>query len=252
MSWSAKRRLLIILLLFSLVVILIAIPGYFLFYEKPTCNDGKQNQGEAGVDCGGSCQLLCPAEAFSPIIHWQRVLPVSHPIYNAVAYVENPNLDSAAFDVPYVFKLYDAGNVLVSEKHGVIYIPPRKVFAIFEGGIVTGERIPVRATFGFEEEPKWQKVASYSPELVITNRVLTKETSAPRLEALIENNSTKPASRVEVVALLYEAKGNIVGASRTFVDRISEHGKAPIVFTWPSPFSASPTRIEITYRVLLN
>ncbi len=34
----------------------------------PTCNDGEQNQGEEGVDCGGPCAAICPCEGNAIVV----------------------------------------------------------------------------------------------------------------------------------------------------------------------------------------
>ncbi|KAH8739746.1 gigantic extracellular protein [Cryptosporidium ryanae] len=40
-----------------------------LICQRPSCFDGIQNQGELGVDCGGSCQKKCPDTCFDGIIN---------------------------------------------------------------------------------------------------------------------------------------------------------------------------------------
>ena len=87
-----------------------------IFYDKPTCFDGKQNQDESGVDCGGVCEKVCSFQAVKPNIIWSRSFKVSEGIYNAIAYIENPNIRAEAFAVPYVFKIFDERNILISEK----------------------------------------------------------------------------------------------------------------------------------------
>ena len=86
LSWGAKRKILI-----ALVVCAIAAAGIFWYvahsvYRPPSCTDGKKNQGEAGVDCGGPCARLCKVVSLPPIVHWQRAFPVTESVYNVVAY----------------------------------------------------------------------------------------------------------------------------------------------------------------------
>ena len=48
----------------------------------PTCSDMVQNQGEEGVDCGGSCPLICPVRApFWGRIRVMYVLMILFPIF---------------------------------------------------------------------------------------------------------------------------------------------------------------------------
>ena len=52
------------------------IAGYFvytvLFKVDPTCFDGKKNQDERGIDCGGVCALVCLADAKTVVPIWSR------------------------------------------------------------------------------------------------------------------------------------------------------------------------------------
>lgn len=249
-SWSTKRQLTVIAIITAFVLFLIALPTFLVVYEAPTCVDGKQNQGEFGVDCGGPCALLCEAEALQPIVRWQRVFPVTSGVFNAVAYIENPNLDSTAKDVPYRFRIYDAENVLVYEREGRAYIPPRKVFGIFEDGFLAGERTPVRALFEFTEQPVWVKTDYKEPDLRFLSRTLSEERTAPRLDAVLENRTLERILNIEVVAIVYDGAGNAIGASRTIVDSLPKSGTHSLVFTWPRPFSGAPSKTELLYRVL--
>ena len=59
MSWAARRRFFILLILGAVVAAFIAILSIATLYKSPTCTDGVENQGEAGIDCGGPCSFLC-------------------------------------------------------------------------------------------------------------------------------------------------------------------------------------------------
>ena len=48
-------------LLFTLIASLIFISCSKTIDNTGTCSDGKQNQGEQGIDCGGPCPAICPS-----------------------------------------------------------------------------------------------------------------------------------------------------------------------------------------------
>src|SRR3989338_10745670 len=148
-SWSQKRQFLVIAGALIAAAAFFGVSVFIAWYRAPSCFDKNQNQDERGVDCSGSCALLCPHETIAPIVHFVRVLPAGETVWNAVAYVENKNPTAGALGVPYVFKLYDADNLLAFERRGAAFIPPRSAFPIVEGGLRVGERIPTRATFEF-------------------------------------------------------------------------------------------------------
>jgi hypothetical protein len=80
-SWASRRRRLYFegaLGTFTLIVVAI----WFLNLERPTCFDGRNNQDELGVDCGGSCAIFCPAQVLGPVVRWSRMFEVTTGLYN--------------------------------------------------------------------------------------------------------------------------------------------------------------------------
>ena len=52
------------------IILIVGLPAFLLLYKAPTCFDGKQNQGEGGIDCGGPCVKLCPSAFLPPEVIW--------------------------------------------------------------------------------------------------------------------------------------------------------------------------------------
>lgn len=249
-SWSARRQLVYVSGALALFVFVLALPIFFVSYSAPSCADGKQNQGEFGIDCGGPCRVLCKANALDMIIHWQRAFKVKSGVYNAVAYIENPNLDSGIPSISYRFKFYDKDNLLIYERTGTTFVPPQKIFGIFESNIFTGARVPARTFFEFSSAVRWQKSDVGEPPISFQSTQLSDQNALPRLSAILQNRGLNPVYDIEVVALVYDADGNAVGASRTIVDRADAGVKVPLTFTWPEAFAAPVLRAELIYRVL--
>lgn len=249
MSWAGRRRALYsIIILFGLAVI-IGIPMFFLLYEEPTCSDGKYNQNEVGIDCGGSCELLCDSQIALPAVLWSRSFAVTEGVYNSVAYIENSNFKAGTFEVPYIFKLFDSENILVTERRGVTYISPNNAFVVFEGGIVTGERVPAKTFFEFRGEPEWFELNNPAISLVIENRILSDTNSSPKLDATLKNISTEDIKDIEIMAIIFDTNDNAITSSRTIVELLPKNSAQDIAFTWPKPFSSSVGRVEIIPRV---
>lgn len=242
-EWATRRKLQYFGIIVAFFVIFFVIPFYIFIYEAPTCFDRIRNGNELGVDCGGSCRLLCSAEIGKPVSRWDpRVFKVSPGVYSAVAYLENPNVTGESLLAPYVFRLYDKQNILVAERSGTTFIPKGKTFAIFEGNIVTGERIPTRATFDFTRDLVWERNLLPEPELIVTNKALSKEETAPRVDATVKNNGLDRVINIELVAIISDATGNAIGASRTFIENLEKGESKQVVFTWPNPFE---TKAEV-------
>lgn len=249
MSWASRRRALYSIIILLGLAVIVGIPMFFLLYEEPTCSDGKQNQNEVGIDCGGSCELLCDSQVVLPAILWSRSFAVTEGVYNSVAYIENPNFKAGTFEVSYIFKLFDSENILVTERRGITYISPNNAFVVFEGGIVTGERIPARTFFEFRGEPKWFELNNPAISLVIENRILSDTNSSPKLDATLKNISTEDIKDIEIMAIIFDTNDNAIASSRTVVKLLPKSSVQDIAFTWPKPFSSSVGRVEIIPKV---
>lgn len=252
MSWSSRRKT-IYLGSFILVIILILSGVYFLFiYEPPTCNDGKQNQDEQGIDCSGVCPIVCGFDAINPVILWSRSFKVADGVYNLISLVENPNLEYEAFNVPYSFKVKDAENILIYERKGRVDILPRSVIPVFEKTVLTGERIPVRTSFEFTQEPKWIKSTQEPPIFSVRNKIISNFDTKPRLDVTIQNKTENTLRNLEITAIVYDSDGNAINTSQTFIDSMTKNSTEDIVFTWLEPFPSKPTRIEVIPLVKSN
>ncbi len=251
MTWSSRRQLIILAIVLSVVII---VGGFILWpyiFKAPTCNDGLQNQGEVGIDCGGQCTKLCSVQVNNLKVLWSRTFKVANGVYDALSYVENQNFDAALKKVVYTFILYDTNNILVAKRVGKTYITPNGKIPIFEGAIRTGERVPKRATIEFDEIPEWTKVSQKAVSLTLSARDIKFETidSHPTVFASIANGSIYNLSDIEVTVILYDDRDNAFAVSRTIIDSLNKSSSGRVVFTWVTPFEKPPKRIEIIPRV---
>jgi hypothetical protein len=249
MSWASRRRSTYLGVVFIIIIAVFA-GIFFLFFNKPpTCADGKQNGKELGIDCGGLCEKVCETQISDLALLWNRSFKVSNGIYNSVAYVENPNSNARVSEISYTFKLFDNENILVAERRGKTFISPNGITPIFEGNISTGQRVPVRTFFEFSEMPQWSQTADEDSPISVGEIVLSREDSSPRIDAVLSNSSIRDTSDIEVVVVVFDATGNAIATSATFIDRLSDRSSQDIVFTWPNKFDSSVSRIEIIPRI---
>jgi hypothetical protein len=252
MSWASKRRSKYIVIVVVIAFVIIAPIIFSIFNKKPTCTDGKQNGGERGIDCGGICQELCASQISAPVVIWSRSFKVLDGVYNAVAYIENPNFNASILKISYIFKLFDEENILIAERKGSTFISPNNVSPIFESAIQTGQRIPAKTFFEFSEMPVWTQSIDKDEPLSISNTVLSKKESSPRIDTVLSNNSIIDTRNIEIVAIVFDKKDNAIGVSSTFVELLPNRSSKNLVFTWPKAFESSVSRIEIIPRIPLK
>jgi hypothetical protein len=249
--WASARKLFYTISVIAFFA-LVAVGVYFSqYYRAPTCTDGKQNQNEEGVDCGGSCAVICPASVADPIVLWNRSFPVARGVYNAVAYIENPNANLGVKMVTYRFKLYDEENILVAERVGKAFIAPNERFAIFEPRINTGERIPKRTFFEFIKFSDWTKLDKEMPKILVRGEKSSSIGTSSRVDATLQNSTIVDISDVNVVAIVYDKNNNAMAVSATKVDKLKADSSYNVAFTWDVPFlpESSPWRVEVIPRV---
>ena len=248
--WAFKRRL-IYGSFFTAVLVLIFGYVYLRYlYAAPTCFDNRQNGDEAGEDCGGSCVRICAFEVIQPSVKWARSFKVTDGQYNAVAYVENLNRVAASPLVPYTFSLYDEQG-LILEKSGTTILPPNSVYPIFEGRIMTGNRVPTRTFLELGEPTLWQPAEAGREQFTIVDRQLTEADQKPKLDVVIRNNALEEAKEVEVVATIFDAHGTALASSETFVDNFAPRSDTNVVFTWQEPIATTLRSCEIPTDVLM-
>lgn len=240
-TWSTRKQFYYLVFFVVFGIVLFIVPSFFVKKTvAPTCFDNKQNQGEEGVDCGGPCSLICENRAKDPVVKWQDVLEVNDGIYNAIAYVENPNSDGAyVLKAPYVFRFYDEKEILLGERRGETSIPPKplnNIFTVFESRISLSRK-PAKAEFEFITPLIFESSKVIPPEINISNQVVTSEDSSPRLTAFTKNISLDQLRNVEFVAVIYGVDGLPRATSKTVVDNLLPNVSQNLVFTWPKPFS---------------
>lgn len=251
-KWSQKRKRRYLLMIGLVVLLILILVGFQLYNQEPSCFDGIQNGQETGIDCGGTCQIVCREEARNIVVWWERPFKVASGVYNAVAYFENQNLDSGIREIVYEFRLYDKDNIIVSQPVvGRTFVEPNKRSAVFESGITTGDREPYTAFFKIISAQAWEKTdQSFSYSLFqVGEPVLTEQDTSPKLSVPVENKTFFNFVDVPVIAILYNQKDNAIASSRTYIDSISQGQQETAYFSWPQAFLDDVSRIEIIPRI---
>ena len=252
MSWAQRMKTMYTLGFLTVLLIIFSIIASVFLIKKPTCFDGKQNGGETGIDCGGSCQMLCRAEYANPVVlwgpRWSKVTNSGN--YNFLTYAQNPNIGAGAYNVPYSFKVYDKNDVLLYQKTGKTYIPPNNNFVIFDDNINLNDKVPVRTKFEFLSGFAWVKITNLEAGITAVSKNLINEDTQPKLLVTLKNTTLKPIPNIESIAILYDENNNAIAFSKTKIDVLDSDGSTDIVFTWPEKFKSKIFKIDIVSRVL--
>ena len=251
--WAARRRTIILLIVISTILLLVVFPYWLTHRQAPTCFDGERNQDEVGIDCGGACALVCRGGAKDLKVIWTKVFAVRAGIYDIVSYLENANFEIGAPRVPFSARLYDAENNVIAEESGETYALPSERFALFIGNVRTGDKVAVRSEIDLPNDFRWMKEPKPENIFVVEDKLLTGADKRPKLSAWVQNLTPEVYRDVDVTAIIYDAKGEPIGVSKTRVEKIDKNGREQVFFTWSLPFNyiADTEQCETPVDVIL-
>ena len=252
-TWSERRKLWIGLIVFLLIAVSVSIPAFVIWYHPPTCFDGKMNQNEDGVDCGGECSLICQNRFLPAKVIWTRQDKVAPGVYNIASYIINPNIDVEAFNVPYEVTVFDSQGITIQTLSGTVNIPAHKNTLAFMPNVDMGQREPAKVIFQFKEYPVWQKISGIMSDVLnsraggieISKVEYSQDEMGGSLVASLTNTTLKRYSNINVYAILYDVDSNAIGFSKTYIKNLSGSSKEDIFFSWPYPKKSTVATKEI-------
>lgn len=247
MSWGMRHQALIIA---GIVIVLVFIAALIIIptvYHAPSCSDGKQNQKEDGVDCGGPCTYLCTAQLSDPNPpRFARAIVSGPQAVDVISYIDNPNGSAAARAAEYTVELLDSSGATIASKVGTVDLPPAATAPIFIGGIYTGTRTVTQVFLSIATTSlHWFTYRDNRVVLSVHTIRLDTSSGIPRVFATLENPSADVLTNVKVIATVFDVSKNVIATSQTVLPMIPPQGTTDAVFTWNVPFATTPGRIDV-------
>lgn len=232
------------------IILAIIVSLFFIFKSEPTCFDGKKNQKEEGIDCGGPCKP-CVTNPKDMTVLWTRVFEIKEGVYEAAALIENPNLFYELPSFKYIFKIYGSNNDLVAIQEGQSALNPRDKFVIFVTNLDTGKRRAVKAFLEVDYLSDWIYNDKEKSPLVVSEKHF-RNIPFSSLNVKLQNDSLFPVEDIEASAVLYDEKGNAIGVSSTHIDSIPAESGRSVSFTWSKSFEKEPFSSEVFTKIGFN
>ncbi len=224
---------------------------YYLFIRvPPTCTDGKQNQDEMGIDCGGICANQCelPLNAKDIVTREAAFVPAGQGSYDVLARIYNPNDIAGASQFSYKLALRDsAGNMLV-EKSGTSFILPQETKYLFEFHLSTQTR-PAKATLEISEV-SWERFRGYTerPRVMVVKQSYERIQSGPGYGAatgLVVNESQYDFRSLLVKVVLRDVSGHPIAINSTEMLTMPSGGQRDFRLIWPTAFPGEVKNVEM-------
>lgn len=225
-----------------------------LFAKPPSCFDGRQNQGEEGVDCGGPCKTFCIARDLIPpsALGEPRVFQPSPDLVSVLVELKNPNPGTALRQVSYrVTVTGDGGgpvnisgvaSLYASEVRRLVLVRPSNGLS----GFVSADIAITTSSAQWAAAETFQK-----PLIDVLSAVTTVSPDATRVEGTVASEDALPVTDVTVVALFYDVSGNLRGASQTVLARLAPGASSRFTVSYPPLPDIDPeaTQVSVTaYR----
>lgn len=249
MDFRSRRQF---LTLFILALIL-AGAGFLIYRAgapQPTCVDGRRNQGEERVDCGGPCISCAFRNKKDLEVFWVRAVPTQEDRYDAAAQIKNPNVKVGVARFEYEFMLRDEKGIGVASRRGRSFIYPGEIVHLAEIGLAAGR--PVADAAIRLENIEWVVTDTIAPDVIASNREYRIEVENGLRQSVaranLQNRTIADIPELIVRALLLDENGNLLGVHGTVVERMDAGATLPVEFRWPGVLAESVASLIIEAR----
>jgi len=240
-SFQRGLKRTIIVLVYLLLLSLLGTAFYFLFLRtEPTCTDGKLNQGEEKVDCGGPCPKCeeIPKIENAQILE-KSIIPSGMNKYDALVKIKNPNSLFGIDRLEYSFNFLDEDGKIISQKEGASFLLPAETKYIFAFNINLDKR-PASVDFRVKSY-KWQKFSGYEePNIALYQKEFSFISGGPgfaELKLKIQNRSGYDFRKITTRAVLRDRQGNPLAINETNNNDVRINEEREVIFRWNEPFS---------------
>lgn len=239
-----KRKQLIIGSVFLIILLIIAGLIYLIIKPSlPSCSDGIQNQGEAGIDCGGPCSL-CPWQLQKDLeVILAEAIKTQENYVDLVAQVRNPNRSFGAKAFSYIFNLYDSQDRQIISREGSSYILPQETRHIIEQRVLVDFMVS-RVEFELISVD-WKELVDYQePELLIRHPDFQQSEDFSRLNATVENRSNYDLDTIDAWAILFDKNSNILGVGKIKLKTILSNEGRYFEIKWFFPLNGQVKSVD--------
>ncbi len=250
MTRTIKR----IVILCVYLAIFLSIAGCMYWTNRPpaSCFDGRQNQNEEGVDCGGVC-AACeePIKPEKMDITSTAVMRGGPGVYDVVAEVSNPNPLLGASRFYYTITLYDGSNQRVAQRAGTSLILPQQDRFVAELNISSSvEPKKVSMEISDVEWVRFENIVD--PDFIVSGESYGKvQAGIDFAEAfgVVHNRSPYDFAAVDALVILRNEIGQPIAVNKTRIGAFRAFEQRDFRLNWTYPFDGVISDIDIDVEV---
>lgn len=250
MQRNSKRA--IIAFIYIGVLLLFFVGVFFaFFYEQATCTDGKQNQDETGIDCGGRCSEYCLADLASQplLIEETELLPYTATSSDAISTVTNKNTRAALKSAKFTFTVYDQSDSIVDQESGTFSLLPLESHTLSVFGLPVNKNAGARVEFTVTNE-EWVALTDFTeaPDIRIVNQqfsLLSGEAGFAEARGLVQNRSPYDTRTLTVIVIPRDATGKALSVNKTTLNTVLSGEERDFRLLWPQSFTGTVARTDM-------
>ncbi len=244
---------------YLVLIFLLTWGVYGVWFKKiPTCFDNIQNQGEAGVDCGGPCAPCATKNLKIDASVSPLPLQAGQDQSAILVTLKNRSGDYGV-NFSYDVTVHSIIGYQIDEFTGTSYILPNgSRYLVLPG--VTANAIDVGLVDVRTSNTTWvpsAQMTDYGISIDKGNTVTDIGQDGGYVDGEIYNSGTSDVSAVRLSAIIYDVSGNIIGASEYDIGGLVVSQKEAFKVPFPSmdartAASIDKTRTEVFYEVTKN
>jgi hypothetical protein len=244
MKLERNKKRTIISIIYIILFFLLGWGLYNIFKPVPTCFDGKKNQNELNVDCGGVCGE-CKRELVAKDLEIQETAFVlgGENKYDVVARISNPNISLGSSNFEYEFSLKDASGNVLATRTGKDFILPKENKYVIEANLET-TAVPASVSFAVKNY-QWSEFSGFEePRLVIYQLAFSPQSGnfgSSEAGGLLVNESAFDFNAIRVNVVLRDESGKIVGLNFTQMQTVNANDQRDFKVIWPLGIAGNPT-----------
>lgn len=250
MSLHRSLKQVIVFLVYFTLAMSLSVAVYFAFIKAPeTCFDNKQNQNEAGIDCGGVC-TACKEIIVGEDLRFTEVafVPGGNGKYDVLGKVYNPNDVEGASSFAYTVVLKDSAGTVLTTRSGRSYILPQENKYILELSLATAVA-PATVAFSVESV-EWARFSGYQEKPAVN--IYQKSYSAissgvgfGEARGLISNESPYDFRTIVVKVVLRDTGGSPRAFNSTEIRTVLSGEERDFRLVWPNAFPGTVEKVEM-------
>ena len=245
MNKNIKR--IIIILIYLAIIAIFSLVIYFIFKPEPSCFDGIKNQGEEGIDCGGSCQKKCEKK-----INYQKLEVKSIEMADdgqgakdVLIKIYNPNEEYGAKN----FRFVIADDLNSRSKFYEDFILPKETkYIVINGYKLASDANQIKVGID-NNNIDWRRAINYrDPKLIIYNERYALEASGgdyAKIVGLLVNKSSVDYETIKIKGILRDEQGKFLGGSYHIINTIPAGNKREFIIHFPTSPQTKVANIEV-------